>query len=162
MDWKLQTVYLKTWWLSLLEKWPYSECFWSVFSRIRTEYEEVWTRKTPNMNTFHAVLLLVLNQNVSISIRNSYKVQRSFHHCNIQSHYIIWFDCCARSCCFVAYLPGRNMVKRHLFWQIGDDDRMQVTPDLGDWFNITACIWCNAGDWKLVPGPLYDFNEMTV
>ena len=46
----------------------YSEFFWSVFSRIRTEYGEVGvylriqsrcgkmrTRKTPNTGTFHAV-----------------------------------------------------------------------------------------------------------
>ena len=33
---------------SLREKCPYSEFFWSVFSRIRT-------KKTPNSNTFHAV-----------------------------------------------------------------------------------------------------------
>ena len=53
--------------LSLREKCPYSELFWSVFSRIRTEYEglvfsriqskcgKIWTRKTPNTDTFHAV-----------------------------------------------------------------------------------------------------------
>ena len=27
--------------LTLCEKWPYSELFWSVFSRIRTEYGEI-------------------------------------------------------------------------------------------------------------------------
>ena len=31
---------------------PYSELFWSAFSRIRTEYGEI----TPNTDTFHAVL----------------------------------------------------------------------------------------------------------
>ena len=49
----------------LREKYPYSEFFWSLFSRIRTEYGEIlriqskyWkiqTRKTPNTNTFLAV-----------------------------------------------------------------------------------------------------------
>ena len=29
------------WWLTLRKRCPYSELFWSVFSRIRTEYEEI-------------------------------------------------------------------------------------------------------------------------
>ena len=55
---------------SLRKKCPYSEFFWSVFSSIRTEYWEryglslriqseygkIMTKKTPNMDTFHAVL----------------------------------------------------------------------------------------------------------
>ena len=36
--------------LSLREKCPNSEFFWSVFSRIRT-------RKTPNTDTFHEVYI---------------------------------------------------------------------------------------------------------
>ena len=52
---------------SLREKCPYSELFWSVFSRIRTEYGEILsllipsecektrTKKTPNTDTFHAM-----------------------------------------------------------------------------------------------------------
>ena len=36
---------------SLRKKCPYSELFWSIFSRIRS-------RITPNMDTFHAVSLL--------------------------------------------------------------------------------------------------------
>ena len=55
---------------TLRGKRPYSKFFWSVFSHIRTEYEEVSlriqsncrkirTRKTPNTDTFHAVLLPV-------------------------------------------------------------------------------------------------------
>ena len=52
---------------SLREKCPYSELFWSAFSRIRTEYGEIlriqsecgkmWTRITPNTDTFYAVIL---------------------------------------------------------------------------------------------------------
>ena len=49
-----------------LRKCPYSELFWSAFSRIRTECGEItlriqseWgkmqTRITPNRDTFHAV-----------------------------------------------------------------------------------------------------------
>ena len=54
--------------LALLENYPYSEFFWSAFSRIWTEYQETEylsvfqskygktrTRKTPNMDTFYAV-----------------------------------------------------------------------------------------------------------
>ena len=62
-------VYLSWWWVgSLREKCPYSEFFWSVFSRIRTEYgqmlvsfrihsecEKIRIRKTPNTDTFHTV-----------------------------------------------------------------------------------------------------------
>ena len=38
---------------SLHEKCPYSELFWSVFSRIQSEYQKIWTRITPNTDTFH-------------------------------------------------------------------------------------------------------------
>ena len=41
--------------LSLREKCPLSEFFWSVFSRIWTEYEKIQTKKTPNTGTFYAV-----------------------------------------------------------------------------------------------------------
>ena len=49
----------------LRKKCPYSELFWSVFSRIQTEYRvsfhiqskcrKIRTRITPNTDTFHAV-----------------------------------------------------------------------------------------------------------
>ena len=52
--------------ISLHEKCPYSGLFWSVFSRIQTEYEEmplsiqsecekIRTKITQNTDTFHAV-----------------------------------------------------------------------------------------------------------
>ena len=49
--------------LSLRKKSPYSELFWSIFSRIRAEYGapylvwmwEIRTRITPNTDSFHAV-----------------------------------------------------------------------------------------------------------
>ena len=57
----------------LREKCPYSEFFWFVFSRIRTEYaealrvspylvqcEKIRTRTTPNTSTFHAVEVNVI------------------------------------------------------------------------------------------------------
>ena len=54
--------------LSLREKCPYSELFWSAFPRIRIEYgcrkiPECWkmrTRITPNTNTFYAVFLMTV------------------------------------------------------------------------------------------------------
>ena len=53
--------------VSLREKCPYLELFWSAFSRKRTEYcvslciqsehGKIRTRITPNMDTFYAVFL---------------------------------------------------------------------------------------------------------
>ena len=55
---------------ALHEMCPYSEFLWSIFSRIRTEYEDILRispysirmrentdQKTPNTNTFQAVLV---------------------------------------------------------------------------------------------------------
>ena len=46
--------------LTLRKKGPYSELFWSAFSRIWTKYgeirsEKIWTRIIPNVDTFYAV-----------------------------------------------------------------------------------------------------------
>ena len=41
---------------TLRTKCPYSEIFWSAFSRIRTKYGKKRTRITPNTDTFYAVL----------------------------------------------------------------------------------------------------------
>ena len=41
--------------LALRRKCPYPELFWSVFSRIWTEYGKIRTRITPNTDTFHVV-----------------------------------------------------------------------------------------------------------
>ena len=62
--------------LSLRKKCPYLEFFWSIFSRIRTEYGErylvslriqsesgkIRTRKSPNTDTFHAVFVFTINE----------------------------------------------------------------------------------------------------
>ena len=62
-------VYLLKWgWLPLHKKCPYSELFWSIFSRIQTKYVEIQsislysvrmlentTRATPNTDTFYAL-----------------------------------------------------------------------------------------------------------
>ena len=59
---------------TLREKCPYSEFFWSVFSRIfelamerysvsfriKSECGKIWTKKTPNTNTFYAVTVSAL------------------------------------------------------------------------------------------------------
>ena len=47
---------------SLYEKCPYLELFWSIFSRIRAEYEKIRTRITPNTDTFYAVHFISRNQ----------------------------------------------------------------------------------------------------
>ena len=50
-------------WRTLHEKYPFSEFFWSVFSRFQSKCQKKWTRKTPNTYTFHAVtgsILLIL------------------------------------------------------------------------------------------------------
>ena len=71
--------------ITLREMCPYSEFFWPVFSRIRTEYGEIRsisphsvrlrentdqkklhkvTRKTPYLDTFHAVLMLMITNHL--------------------------------------------------------------------------------------------------
>ena len=47
---------LLDWSYPLREMCPYSEFFWSVFSRIQFECGEIRTRKTPNTDTFHVVI----------------------------------------------------------------------------------------------------------
>ena len=48
--------YFTIFYYSLRQKYPYSELFWSVFSRIRTEYGKKRTRITLNTKTFHTVI----------------------------------------------------------------------------------------------------------
>ena len=46
------------------EKCPYSELFWSAFSRVQTKYGEILkirTRITPNTDSFYAVLCIRSN-----------------------------------------------------------------------------------------------------
>ena len=70
----------------LSEKCPYLKFFWSLFSRIRTEYVEIRvslpiqseygkirTKKTPNTDTFYAVLT---NSSYNVSF---YKVKIKLH-----------------------------------------------------------------------------------
>ena len=41
--------------LSPRKKWPYSKLFWSACPRIQSECGKMWTRITPNTNSFHIV-----------------------------------------------------------------------------------------------------------
>ena len=43
--------------VSLRKKCPYSDLFWSVFSRIQSESGKIRTEKTPNTDTCHAVYI---------------------------------------------------------------------------------------------------------
>ena len=45
---------------SLRKMCPYSEFFWSMFSCITTEYGKIQTRKAPNTDTFHSVLITTI------------------------------------------------------------------------------------------------------
>ena len=81
------------------EKFPYSEFFWSVFSRILSECGKIRIKKSANTDTFHAVLytfhscsvsrwnpkisnyVLMLNQNLRFSKTDKRKTfwwQKSF------------------------------------------------------------------------------------
>ena len=74
--------------LSLPKKCPYLEFFWAVFSRIRSEYgkilriqskyEEIWTRKTPNTDNFHAVYIIT----TAVPISLYYHYHLSYHDLN--------------------------------------------------------------------------------
>ena len=46
-------------WEPLREKCSYLVFFWSVFSRINSEYEKTCTRKTLNADTFHTVSIFL-------------------------------------------------------------------------------------------------------
>ena len=53
--------------LSLREKCPYSELFWSLFSRVWTEYGEI-LRITPNTDTFYAVFVSTVTCNYCLFV----------------------------------------------------------------------------------------------
>ena len=87
--------------MSLLKKCPYSELFWSVFSRIRTEYsqiqsmfpykskcEKIRTRITPNMDTFHAVNMENCFKKDDISGNNKLFTENDFGNA------FFYFACC--------------------------------------------------------------------
>ena len=79
---------------TLRKKCPYSELFWSVFSRIRIEYGEIRsiqsehrkirTRKTPNLDIFHAVPVFIrrkqftLYRNIFVCLRCTLKAVNHF------------------------------------------------------------------------------------
>ena len=53
---------------TLREKCPYSEFFWSAFSRIRNEYSRMQTRKTPNTDTFYVMKVVKKNRFTNFSL----------------------------------------------------------------------------------------------
>ena len=66
---------------TLRKKCPYSELFWPAFSCILTKYGEILspyssecgkmrTRMTPNMDTFHAVILYLIDANLKYNYVN--------------------------------------------------------------------------------------------
>ena len=71
---KIESWLLWSFWHALRKKCPYSELFWSVFSRI-------WIRITPNTNTYHAVLF---TQSTNLSVK-FYKF-----HCHICRSTDVW------------------------------------------------------------------------
>ena len=78
---------------ALRKKCPYSELFWSAFSRIRTEHGvslriqsecgKIRTRITPNTETFHAVLIIIF-----------FCTYYFFVHMNFHTYYccLLYFD----------------------------------------------------------------------
>ena len=52
--------YSTIWLFTLPERCPYSEFYWSIFVRNRTEHGEIRSRKTPNTNTFYGVFVMWL------------------------------------------------------------------------------------------------------
>ena len=52
----------------LHKKSSYWRFFWSVFSRIHTEYVKIQTRKTPNTDTFHAVTIIKISNQATAKI----------------------------------------------------------------------------------------------
>ena len=73
---------------SLREKCPYSEFFWPAFSRIRTEYEKIRTRKTPNMDTLRNDFVFLKIRKRRESHTKQYKctmVQGDFRNCTESS-----------------------------------------------------------------------------
>ena len=53
---------------SLRKRCPYLELFWSAFSRIRTEYWNMQTRITSNIDTFHAVIPRKMKSKFTLSV----------------------------------------------------------------------------------------------
>ena len=61
-------------------KCPYSELFWSIFSRIRPEHGQMRTRITTNTETFHAVEL-------NVQFLSSSNYQRKNGHTTLNASY---------------------------------------------------------------------------
>ena len=90
---------------ALRKKYPYLEFFYSVFSRIRTEYEEILcfslysvqmrekrTRKTPNRGTFHAFLVLKPPGHLWESKNWELRIFFVFSNCWEDLQFAFWFS----------------------------------------------------------------------
>ena len=75
---------MSNWCLTLREKCPYSELFWSIFSRTRTEYS-VWMRENTDQNNcqYENFLCSVM----LIGCRSSWKFAVINH---LENHYHFW------------------------------------------------------------------------
>ena len=118
-------------WIQRDTEWKVSKC-----GKIRT-------RKNPNMDTFHAVFLLVVNQWVCQYLyKTSIRSPGSLPPLQ-KSRVIISIDLITTLGSVDCYilLPACKVemrVKRQLFWQAGDDVRMRITPIWCGWVGITA------------------------
>ena len=71
--------------------------FWSAFSNIQSECRKIWTRKTPNTDTFHALILTInlIRQGVNklLQSRNKSELSRSsmFSSSNYMFARAIWY-----------------------------------------------------------------------
>ena len=122
----MKNLLLQCYYVCMRKKCPYSEFFFSVFSRIRTKYGEIVrispysfrmrkirTRKTPNTDTFHAVCVYVyvfLNTfpgNISLLYQWKQRFFREFctetEHCLEMGCYLrvndnkgLWFLLCSK------------------------------------------------------------------
>ena len=80
-----------------LSKVPVFEDFWSAFSKIQSKCRKIWTRKTPNTDTFHALILTInlIRQGVNklFQSRNKSELSRSsmFSSSNYMFARAIWY-----------------------------------------------------------------------
>ena len=91
---------------SLREKSSYLEFFWSVFSRIQTEYGEtnfvslriqsecrkMRTRKTPNTGTLSSRILLFLSRKIERSFVSSVETLFNWQHTHLLILNSFWFE----------------------------------------------------------------------
>ena len=120
-------------------KCPYSELFWSLFSRIRTGYGEIHskfrkirTRKTPNTDTFHAVKV--------VAWRSIYLLRMVIFHkpfFTILQGQISWMIVYDRN---NEWSKRRNELCQNYFWK-NNKDQCCVFFFLVNPFHATHLFW---------------------